>query len=198
LPPSAEDEWSLVLFLVKQFLNYRDGHASILFLGLRPVGFFPPFAFRSTSFHDVRREFMQRLSAARHRILGSYLRDALQEGGADAVACLPVPRVFSSFLLFAWWPPLLFLLKKLLDPLPFLVINILIEDTGTLQIFLESSRSLRVFIQVPVLQRIEKQKMLIKTFLQEKALEATKQKEETRKKPRYPYQYPQFSNEVIA
>jgi hypothetical protein len=29
------------------------------------------------------------------------------------VACLPVPRayVFSSFLLFAWWPPLLFLVR---------------------------------------------------------------------------------------
>jgi hypothetical protein len=29
------------------------------------------------------------------------------------VACLPVPRaqVFSSFLRFAWWPPLLFLVR---------------------------------------------------------------------------------------
>jgi hypothetical protein len=29
------------------------------------------------------------------------------------VACPPVPRayVFSSFLLFAWWPPLLFLVS---------------------------------------------------------------------------------------
>jgi hypothetical protein len=41
---------------------------------------------------DVRREFMQRLSAALHGTMGSYLRDALQEGSADAVACLPVPR----------------------------------------------------------------------------------------------------------
>jgi hypothetical protein len=41
---------------------------------------------------DVRREFMQRLSAALRGTLGSYLRDALQEGIADAVACLPVPR----------------------------------------------------------------------------------------------------------
>jgi NAD-specific glutamate dehydrogenase len=41
---------------------------------------------------DVRREFMQRLLAALHGTLGSYLRDALQEGNADAVACLPVPR----------------------------------------------------------------------------------------------------------
>jgi hypothetical protein len=31
------------------------------------------------------------------------------------VACLPVPRakVFSCFLLFAWWPPLLFLVRRL-------------------------------------------------------------------------------------
>jgi hypothetical protein len=41
---------------------------------------------------DVRREFMQRLSAVLYGTLGSYLRDALQEGIADAVACLPVPR----------------------------------------------------------------------------------------------------------
>jgi hypothetical protein len=48
---------------------------------------------------DVRREFMQRLSAALHGTLGSDLRDAFQEGSADAVACLPVPRVrfFSLF-----------------------------------------------------------------------------------------------------
>jgi hypothetical protein len=41
---------------------------------------------------DVRREFMQRHSAALHGTLGSYLRDAFQEGSADAVACLPAPR----------------------------------------------------------------------------------------------------------
>jgi hypothetical protein len=41
---------------------------------------------------DVRREFMQRLFAALHGTLGSYLRDAFQEGSAGAVACLPVPR----------------------------------------------------------------------------------------------------------
>jgi hypothetical protein len=37
--------------------------------------------------------------------LGSYLRDAFQEGSSDAGACLPVPRAlgFSCFLLFAWW-----------------------------------------------------------------------------------------------
>jgi hypothetical protein len=37
--------------------------------------------------------FMQRLSAALHgTYLGFYLRYALQEGSADVVACLPVPR----------------------------------------------------------------------------------------------------------
>jgi NAD-specific glutamate dehydrogenase len=41
---------------------------------------------------DVRCEFMQHLSAALHGTLGSYLRDALQEGSANAVACLRVPR----------------------------------------------------------------------------------------------------------
>jgi hypothetical protein len=45
---------------------------------------------------------MLRLSAALHGTLGSYLRDALQEGNADAVACLHVPRalVFFPFPLF--------------------------------------------------------------------------------------------------
>jgi hypothetical protein len=47
---------------------------------------------------------VQRLYAALHGTLGSYLRDALQKGNADVVVL-----VFSSFLLFAWWPPLLFL-----------------------------------------------------------------------------------------
>jgi hypothetical protein len=37
---------------------------------------------------DVRREFMKRLSATLHGTLSSYLRDALQEGSADVVACL--------------------------------------------------------------------------------------------------------------
>jgi hypothetical protein len=56
------------------------------------------FVRRSTSIRfrrflgDVRRGFMQRLSTAHHGTLGSYLRDAFQEGGADDVACLPVPR----------------------------------------------------------------------------------------------------------
>jgi hypothetical protein len=49
---------------------------------------------------------MQRLSSTLHGTMGSYPRDALQEGSVDAIACLFVPRayVFSSSLLFAWWP----------------------------------------------------------------------------------------------
>jgi hypothetical protein len=35
---------------------------------------------------------MQRLFDALHGTLGSYPRDHLQEGSANAVACLPVPR----------------------------------------------------------------------------------------------------------
>jgi hypothetical protein len=61
---------------------------------------------------------MQCISAALHGTLGSHLRDALQEGSADAVVCRPVPRalacgVFSSLLLFAWWYP----------PMPFILVN---------------------------------------------------------------------------
>jgi hypothetical protein len=41
---------------------------------------------------DVRREFMQRMYVTLHGSLGSYHRDALQEGSVDAVACLLVPR----------------------------------------------------------------------------------------------------------
>jgi hypothetical protein len=41
---------------------------------------------------DVRRYFMQRLSAPRHGTLGSYLRDALHEGNVDALACPLVPQ----------------------------------------------------------------------------------------------------------
>jgi hypothetical protein len=40
---------------------------------------------------DVRPKFMQHLSIALHDTLGSHLRDALQEGNADVVACLLVP-----------------------------------------------------------------------------------------------------------
>jgi hypothetical protein len=46
---------------------------------------------------DVRREFMQRLSAALYGTMGFYLCDAFQEGSADAVACLPVPRAYRFF-----------------------------------------------------------------------------------------------------
>jgi hypothetical protein len=37
--------------------------------------------------------FVERLYADRHGTLDSYLRDVMQEGSADAMACLPVPRV---------------------------------------------------------------------------------------------------------
>jgi hypothetical protein len=47
---------------------------------------------------DVRREFMQRLSAALRGTLGSHLRDAFQEGSAEVVACLHVPRALVFFL----------------------------------------------------------------------------------------------------
>jgi hypothetical protein len=64
---------------------------------------------------DVRREFMQRFSAALTSTLGSYLRDAFQEGSAGAVVCLPVPRalVFSSFLLFCLVASTTFSCKKI-------------------------------------------------------------------------------------
>jgi hypothetical protein len=70
---------------------------------------------------DVHREFMQRLSAALHRTLGSCFRNALQEGSADVVVCLHVPRAWmlSSFLLLAWWSPLFFLVRILLDLIRF-------------------------------------------------------------------------------
>jgi hypothetical protein len=48
---------------------------------------------------------MQRLSMVLHGTLGSYLRDALQEGSADVVARLPFPMVklVGVFpLSFAW------------------------------------------------------------------------------------------------
>jgi hypothetical protein len=41
---------------------------------------------------DVRREFLQRPFDALHGTLGPYLPDALHEGSADGVACLPIPR----------------------------------------------------------------------------------------------------------
>jgi hypothetical protein len=56
---------------------------------------------------------MQRLYVALHGTLGSYFRDPLHEGGADAVAWLHVPLawVFSSFILLTSWSPLLFLVR---------------------------------------------------------------------------------------
>jgi hypothetical protein len=61
---------------------------------------------------DVRREFMQSLSAALQGTLSSYPRDALQEDSADAVwhaflflGLLRPVGFFPSFLLFAWWVP---------------------------------------------------------------------------------------------
>jgi hypothetical protein len=42
----------------------------------------------------LRREVLQRLFDA-HGTLGSYLRDSLQKGIADVVACLHVPRVWA-------------------------------------------------------------------------------------------------------
>jgi hypothetical protein len=41
---------------------------------------------------DGRRGFMQLISVVLHGMLDSYLRDALHEGGAADVACLPAPR----------------------------------------------------------------------------------------------------------
>jgi hypothetical protein len=46
----------------------------------------------SWRFTDVRREFMQRLYVDLHGTLGSYIRDALHEGGASPIACLHAPR----------------------------------------------------------------------------------------------------------
>jgi hypothetical protein len=58
------------------------------------------FARRSTSvpfrwfLGDVRRQFMYRHSVVLFGALGSYPRDALQEGIADVVACFPPPRAY--------------------------------------------------------------------------------------------------------
>jgi hypothetical protein len=72
------------------------------------------FVRRSTYVHhfrrfwgDVRREFVQRLSTNLHGTLGSYLRDALQEGSTDAVACLPVPRALAYGIFFLLFPVVL-------------------------------------------------------------------------------------------
>jgi hypothetical protein len=57
---------------------------------------------------DVRREFVMRLSMVLGGTMGSYLRDALHEGGAFVVSCLLAPRawayvhvLFSSFLVYS-------------------------------------------------------------------------------------------------
>jgi hypothetical protein len=61
---------------------------------------------------DVRREFMQRLFAALHGTLGSYLRDGFRRAVLTLWhAFLFLGLTFSpSFLLLAWWPPLLYFL----------------------------------------------------------------------------------------
>jgi hypothetical protein len=57
---------------------------------------------------------MQRLYAALHGTLGFYLRDALQEDSAEAMACLSVPQalglwwVLPRFFVFACRFPLVF------------------------------------------------------------------------------------------
>jgi hypothetical protein len=65
---------------------------------------------------DVRREFMQRFSAALHGTLGSYLRDALHEVSVDAMACLNAfiflgLRFFPLHLLLAWRSLMLLLIR---------------------------------------------------------------------------------------
>jgi hypothetical protein len=66
---------------------------------------------------DVRREFMQRLSAALHGTMGSYLRDALQEISPRRVgmpSCSSGLRFLLFFFFFGWWSPLLFLVRFIL------------------------------------------------------------------------------------
>jgi hypothetical protein len=67
---------------------------------------------------------MQRRSAALHGTLGSHLRDALQEGSADAVACMPPWPVARTSVCGALIPPYFFLvIPYWWFPLPFLVRN---------------------------------------------------------------------------
>jgi hypothetical protein len=80
---------------------------------------------------------MQRLisTTALHGTLGSYCPDdALQEGSADAVACLPVPRALVLFpggllgpcscsLVVAWWSPCTFLLGGYLFGVSLMVVS---------------------------------------------------------------------------
>jgi hypothetical protein len=54
----------------------------------------------------------ERLSIALCGALGYYLRDALQEGSAQAVACLLVPRGLFPFLLGGFQFPLPFLVRN--------------------------------------------------------------------------------------
>jgi hypothetical protein len=80
-------------------------HFSLLFASL-VVDLSSQFCFFRRFFGDVQREFLQRFSAKVHRTLGSFIRDALPEGSADAAACLSVPGAwvcgaFSSLLLLA-------------------------------------------------------------------------------------------------
>jgi hypothetical protein len=60
---------------------------------------------------DVRREFMLRLFDAFHGTLGSYLRDALQEGICYGMPSCSSGLGFSPFPLFVWWSQLLFLVR---------------------------------------------------------------------------------------
>ena len=64
------------------------------------VGRFTCISFRCF-LRDMRREIVQRLFAALHGTLGSYLRDAFHEGSADVVACPPVPSSGFGFFLFS-------------------------------------------------------------------------------------------------
>jgi hypothetical protein len=50
---------------------------------------------------------MQILSTALHVTLDSYLSDALQEGSADAVACLPAPQARASWIFSSFFPLIL-------------------------------------------------------------------------------------------
>jgi hypothetical protein len=62
---------------------------------------------------DVQRDFMQRLFAILHGIFwGSYLRVALHEGSVGWHTFMFLGLTFFPvFLLFAWWSPLLLLVR---------------------------------------------------------------------------------------
>jgi hypothetical protein len=63
-----------------------DGYVRMQYFVRRTISF--PFR---RFLEDVRREFIQRISAALHGTMCSYLRDALQEGIVDVVGRLHVP-----------------------------------------------------------------------------------------------------------